>query len=175
MDQLEATLQACLSLDAHADAALRSSLRNVMIHWLDEVDPRSRGDLLGSLAETLQRASLQLATRFSEPALCIAFARSLLQRAQQAVAREAARAGHADSYNTLSNWIEQEADSAVLQSLGQAMGRSTEDLRTALGRLRHRFLQRVDAGIADWCDSSLARQTLRRRLRDALLTSETSV
>lgn len=173
MDQLEATLQACLrQADAGGDA--RSSLHDALPKWLDEADPAARCDLLVSLSDALQRACPESAACFSEPALASAFARSLLKQAQQEVATEAARAGHANSYDTLSNWIEQKADSAILHSLGQAMGRSPADLRTALGRLRSRFLQRVESGLGDWCSSPGTRQTLRRRLRDALLTSETS-
>lgn len=176
MDQLEATVQACLSKTDGGAAAQHANLRDALSNWLDEADPTSRRDLFASLAEALQRACPKgsAARCFDPPAITSAFARSLLEQAQQAVAREAARAGHANSYDTLSNWIEREADSAVLDCLGQALGRSPADLRTALGRLRHRFLQRVEAGIANWCDSPAARQRLRRRLRDALLPSENS-
>ncbi len=157
-----------------ADPAQRCVLHKAVSIWMDEADPAARPDVFGSLGEALQRACPERAAYVSEAALTAAFARRLLRHAQQAVAAEAARAGHADSYDILAAWLEQEADGAVLESLGRALGRSPVDLRTALGRLRQRFLQRVEAGLADWCISPAARQTLRRRLRDAVLSSETS-
>jgi len=176
MDQLESTVKACLRKADAVDAAQQAKLQDALSRWLDEADPSSRHDLFATLAEALQRTypRLSAARHFDTSAVASAFARSLLEHGQQVVAREAARAGHANTYDTLSIWIENEADSAVLESLGQVLCRSPADLRTALGRLRHRLLQRVNASLAIWSDSPTARQNLRRRLRDALLSSETS-
>jgi hypothetical protein len=106
-------------------------------------------------------------------ALACALAQALADRATADVAREAARAGHAEAFAALRPWLHRalpEADAvAIAARLG---GLPPAALATALRRLRGRYRQRIEAGLALCSASSHGRAELRRQLHAALVDLE---
>lgn len=165
LEMLERLLARWLAVPDGAPASRAAAMREALARWLDRADPVLRPDLFASLAGALDASD----GRSADPGRVAAcFASALLDQAKSEVAQEAQRAGHGEVHAALAPWIERAADCVPWDALPGQMGRSPAALRTALERLRRRFRQRVEAGLALWADTPEARTTLRRRLRSAL-------
>ena len=129
--------------------------------------PDALADLAALLQAALHHAGI-LGTAEAAPAL----AHALMTQATEDVAREAQRAGHAQTYGALQPWLQRPLPPAEASDLGLRLGRSADDLQRALIRLRRRFRQRIEAGLA-LCSADAAQRTrLRRQLHAALSSGE---
>jgi hypothetical protein len=170
---LQHTLRHCLeSAQANSSSQLIELERAASV-WLEAQDPGLRTEPLASLARALQDAApATLHAALALPCLIRSFGHSLLRQAQQDVANEAQRAGHGASFEALAGFVQQPDDAEAFTHLSLRLERSPGDLQTALKRLRHRFLQRVDAGLALWSNSAEGRRALRRQLHAILTHAE---
>jgi len=169
LEQLAATLR----LATDATTAQLAELQRVSEDWLDAQQPNLPDDALASVAARLQQAApTELQAALSLQALTEAFGRSLLQRAHEEVALEAHVAGHGASFESLSSWVQVRENETDLGQLSLRLGRSPSDLQTALRRLRHRLLQRIDAGLVLWSNSPESQRALRRQLHAVLTQAE---
>jgi len=123
------------------------------------------------LAESLN--GLDLPQQPTLATVTAAFARSLVALAATEVEREARRAGHDDIFQALRPFLEQQLANDDTARLCVKTGLGTAALNKALARLRLRFRQRIDSGLALWSSPS-TRADLRRRLHAALIYKETT-
>lgn len=103
-----------------------------------------------------------------------AFAGALIDRAIADVEREAFRAGHGRMFAALRPDLERGAGPPGLASGTIPPDLPAAALPAALRRLRHRFRQRIDAGLALWSASPAQQGALRRELLAALSKGEPS-
>jgi hypothetical protein len=105
-------------------------------------------------------------------ALAAALARSVLMQATAEVEAEAARAGHLDAFHALLPWLGRELPADAAMRLAAERGVGAVALDRALVRLRRRWRQRIDAGLALCSDEGARRDELRARLHATLVHGE---
>ena len=163
--------QACDAARRRACVALAEPL---LAAWLDAraADGDPIDGVLGVLDALPDRGASAPSPRRGD--VGAAFARALLRQAETEVEREADRAGRADILRALRPWLDRPLPVAEAASLAESLGLGEPALRKALDRLRRRWRQRVDAGLALWSAEPAARGDLRRRLHAFLVAPETS-
>ncbi len=77
------------------------------------------------------------------------WARTLVARALEALAKELARAGKAEQFETLKPWLLGQVDSLSQADAAQRLGLAEGAVKVAIHRLRRRFRELVKAEIAD--------------------------
>lgn len=97
-----------------------------------------------------------------------AFAGLLLQQACAEVAREAGRSGRAEAFVCLKPYLLGNPDANEQAQLAEALQLSPQAVDLALGSLRRRLRERIEAALNLWANSPDSRDTLRRHLRAAL-------
>jgi hypothetical protein len=172
-----------------ASIADRSALlRATVAVWLARAEGRppdaNRIDaLLRDVADNghsvLEQLRTWLATQPGIPAptgsaLARALAQALAERAARDVEREAARAGHAEAFIALRPWLHHELPALERAALAVRLDLPPRALDTALRRLRGRYRQRIEAGLALCSPSAQGRADLRRQLHAALVDLEAS-
>jgi hypothetical protein len=140
----------------------------VLLDRMEAAQASAPGDPLTALVHALADAEVIVDTT----QLAAAFATAIVDQARRDVATEAHRAGHANAFERLGEWIDSTPGPAALADLGAELETSPRGLQTALARLQHRFRQRVDAGLALWSDTAAERRALRQRLHSALIAPE---
>jgi len=103
-------------------------------------------------------------------ALTSALAQSLVEAALSEVRSEAQRAGHEESFVRLQPWLQVALPEADAENLAASTRQGTAGLQRALERLRRRFRQRIESGLALWSAEGEQRQRLRRALHAAAST-----
>jgi hypothetical protein len=169
---LEAALQVGAPA-APADAIRRSSaLETALQAWLAAAPGEQ--ELLAGLTALMRSAlSASGATPAPDPpALAVALARALVAQADAEVSREARRAGHGGTLDALRPWLQTPLPDAAGRELARRLGLPPEHLQRALARLRRRFRQRIDSGLALWSADAGQRNLLRRQLHAALSSGE---
>lgn len=156
------------SASVHARA-----LAPIVGRWLDDTNTGQQFELLPSLADRLR---MQLTPSNPPPAAAFvnAFAHSLVAHAVDEVALEARRAGHANVYAGLHPWLHSNPTPAILAQLGATLRMPQSALSIALSRLRRRLRERIEAALTLWASSPETRDTLRRRLRESLIGTEST-
>ena len=124
--------------------------------------------LLARMKSILQQAGSGKAIPDAE--LASALAQSLVDAALSEVRSEAQRAGHEDSFVRLQPWLQVALPEADAEHLAAATRQGTAGLQRSLERLRRRFRQRIDSGLALWSAEGEQRQSLRRALHAAAST-----
>jgi hypothetical protein len=124
--------------------------------------------LLATMKSILQEAGSSQA--ISDVELASALAQSLVEAALSEVRSEAQRAGHEESFVRLQPWLQVALPEVDAENLAAATRQGTAGLQRALERLRRRFRQRIDSGLALWSAEGEQRQRLRRALHAAAST-----
>ncbi len=96
------------------------------------------------------------------------FAIEVLHRAQERVRAEALEAGHQTMYGQLERFLTDEPTSVDYTELAQSLHTSPMVLRIAIGRLRERFRELVDAELAETITDQTELASERRALRELL-------
>lgn len=97
-----------------------------------------------------------------------AFAGQLLKEACAEVTREAGRAGRAEVFVCLKPYLYVDPVGTEWAQLADPLQLSPEAIELALGSLRRRLRERVEAALYLWANTPDSRDTLRRQLRAAL-------
>lgn len=172
-----------LSALLHSAPALRQTrtptqalrLERALDDALDAWPPASPAEasLLTTLVSMMRKALASAGVGDATPSeLGAALARALMAQANDDIAREAMRAGHAEAFAALQPWLEREIDPATTEALGRQLAREPGDLDLALARLRRRYRQRIESGLALWSADAGQRNQLRRQLHAALALEE---
>ena len=125
----------------------------------------------------LMRAALHEAGMregLSDARLAGALAQSLVESALSEVRMEAQRAGHEASFHRLQPWLQLEIPQAEAERFAADTRQGSAGLQRALERLRRRFRQRIEAGLALWSAEGEQRRRLRRALHAAAATGESA-
>jgi hypothetical protein len=157
------TLQRASGLDA---GVLEPALDRAKKHKAegDEILP----SLIARMKTILRDAGSTQA--IPDAALATALAQSLVEAALSEVRNEAQRAGHEESFVRLQPWLQAALPEADAETIATATRQGTAGLQRALERLRRRFRQRIEAGLALWSAEGEQRQRLRRALHAAAST-----
>lgn len=158
---------ACSADGAPGREALSAAIRQ----WLEKQRGRDIDDPATALAEIIAHTSSTTLASLMR-SVETAFARQLVAQADREVRLEASRAGHHAAHAVLRSYLDREPGVVELPSLARELGLHEAGIAIALKRLRSRFRQRVEAGLALWSKSSAARLALRRRLHSSLSQSE---
>jgi hypothetical protein len=167
---IEAWLRGCGATHAECAAAL-DGIEPALLAWLERPAPDDFLDALAAFAA--DRAEL---ARWQAPdqraGLAAALARSVLAQATAEVEAEAARAGHLDAFRMLAPWLVRPLPGDAAHRLAVERGMGAVALDRALIRLRRRWRQRIEAGLALCSDAGARRDELRARLHAALVHGE---
>jgi len=160
---LLAAMQRASGLEAERlEAALeRATQESVAASDQDEVLPA----LVARMQAILRGAGL--ADSVPDVVLAWAFARSLVENALAEVRAEAQRAGHEESFLRLQPWLQAALPEADADRIATDTRQGTVGLQRAVERLRRRFRQRIESGLALWSAEGEQRQRLRRALHAA--------
>jgi len=158
------TLQRASGLDA---AVLEAALDRTQQHRPGESP--DRGEILPALLARMKSILCEAGSTKAIPdaELASALAQSLVEAALSEVRNEAQRAGHEESFVRLQPWLQVALPEAVAENIAAATRQGTAGLQRALERLRRRFRQRIESGLALWSAEGEQRQRLRRALHAA--------
>lgn len=170
---LETWLAARGATGAQRDTA-RRGLGPALAAWAADAGGRSPDCLEAFAAFVASRPELSAwRTPDAGTPLAAAVARAVLAQATADVAREASRAGHADVFRALAPWVGKPLPADHARRLAGELGLPVVALERALTRLRRRWRQRIDAGLALCSPAGARRDALRARLHAALVDGET--
>jgi len=160
-------LQRASGLDAEL---LESALDRAPQHKTGE-SPNS-GEILPALLARMKSILREAGSTKAIPdvELANALAQTLVEAALSEVRSEAQRAGHEESFVRLQPWLQVAMPETDAENLAVATRQGTAGLQRALERLRRRFRQRIDSGLALWSAEGEQRQRLRRALHAAAST-----
>jgi hypothetical protein len=156
--------RASASAQAHA-------LEPSVSQWLAHTAPEQLFDRLPSLAELL-RKRLSPTDPLTARAFVNAFAHGMIALAVDEVESEALRAGHAGAFASLRPYLHSDPTPANLAEICSRLQLSQAALAIALTRLRSRLRQRIEAALTLWAASPETRHTLRRKLQQSLIGTE---
>jgi hypothetical protein len=163
-----------LLLDAlhRASGVDTTRLEPALDRALNAKRPDTSDQALPALVATMQAVLDEAggAQRVADAALASALAQSLVEAALAEVRHEAQRAGHEDSFVRLQPWLQLPMPEADADRLAVATRQGSAGLQRALERLRRRFRQRIESGLALWSAEGEPRQRLRRALHAAAST-----
>ena len=158
-------LQRASGLEA---AALEPALDRALQAKARDASDQGLPALIATMQSVLRDAGS--AQRVADAALASALAQSLVEAALSEVRNEAQRAGHEDSFVRLQPWLQLPMPEADADRIATATRQGTAGLQRALERLRRRFRQRIESGLALWSTEGEPRQRLRRALHAAAST-----
>lgn len=175
LQMLAAALLRCLPARGPADdarAELARSLEQSLRAWHGGGD--GGDDALDRVVTIMRKAAAEsgMAKALTRPEATAAFARTLVAQAREDIAREARRAGHQTSFDALQPWLEAPLPTDIASALARQLEHEPAHLQLALSRLRRRFRQRIEAGLALWSVTDEQRKRLRRQLHAALSPGE---